>query len=223
MTRAITAFSPKPLAAGFVSAGLALLAACGSPVGLTPPADIPGGDIASPLEETGPTPETPRQAQPAEALREAPLLPPPSRRGEEPAQPDLRPSPPPVRQASVLRSGPIQFLPVVGAPPEKVEILSEALVASAVRNGVAIMPSDGAAAPLRLKGYLSAMNEGSGTLVVYVWDVVDPAGNRVSRIQGQQTIADTAGDPWSVVGREAMAEIAEKTIQEFQRSASPSG
>ena len=37
-----------------------------------------------------------------------------------------------------------------------------------------------------LKGYFSAMTEGKETTVIYVWDVYDPAGNRLHRIQGQQ-------------------------------------
>jgi hypothetical protein len=43
-----------------------------------------------------------------------------------------------------------------------------------------------------LRGYFSAMTEGKDTTVIYVWDVYDPAGTRLHRINGQQT-APSAG------------------------------
>ncbi|MBC8129092.1 MAG: hypothetical protein H7Y08_02075 [Rhizobiaceae bacterium] len=119
--------------------------------------------------------------------------------------------------------GPIQFLPVVGAPPQKVGLLSDALGRSAAESGVAILPSGGSVAPRRLKGYLSALSEGPETVVVYVWDVVDPAGNRVNRIQGQHRVAATAADPWDAVDAAALAAIAEETIDAFLRQGSASG
>lgn len=135
------------------------------------------------------------------------------------AMPSGDPASPPSR--ALL--GPVQFLPVVGAPPNTVASLSKALSDSAAANGIAIAPSEGPAAPLRLKGYLSALDEGSRTVVVYVWDVVDPAGNRVSRIQGQERIAGTAADPWSNVGDAALQAIASRTMAEIRRTAPASG
>lgn len=119
--------------------------------------------------------------------------------------------------------GPVQFLPVVGAPPETVAALSRALAASAAANGVAIAASDGPAAPLRLKGYLSALPEGSETVVVYVWDVVDPAGNRVSRIQGEARAKGSAGEAWSHVGEATLEAIAERTMGELRQTARAAG
>ncbi|BDA85815.1 hypothetical protein Sa4125_33570 [Aureimonas sp. SA4125] len=119
--------------------------------------------------------------------------------------------------------GAVQFLPLVGAPPETVAALSQALAESAARSGVTILPSSDAAPPLRLKGYLSAMSEGSGTVVIYVWDIVDPAGMRVSRIQGQERIDAAGGDPWSVVGKEALARIAETTFRELRQQGAARG
>jgi hypothetical protein len=124
-------------------------------------------------------------------------------------------------QAGVAQ--PVQFLPLVGAPPETVAALSQALAASAPENGVAILPSSDPVAPLRLKGYLSAMSEGSGTVVVYVWDIVDPAGTRISRIQGQEKIDAAAPDPWSVVDAAALARIAAATLRSFSQQVAANG
>lgn len=128
-----------------------------------------------------------------------------------------------MQQAPTGTATPVQFLPLVGAPPETVAVLSQALAASAAENNVTILPSGDPVAPLRLKGYFSAMAEGSGTVVVYVWDIVDPAGTRITRIQGQERIDATAADPWSVVDSAALARIAASTLREFRQQVAAAG
>jgi hypothetical protein len=126
--------------------------------------------------------------------------------------------------AGASQNGPIQFLPLVGAPAEKVALLSRALAGAAAANGIVLSPADGPVAPQRLKGYLSVLPEGRATVVIYVWDVVDPQGVRLNRLQGQQRIeAVNAADPWSVVDASAMATIAATTMDEFRRSAPRQG
>jgi hypothetical protein len=192
--RSIAALGPR-LAAGFLA--LLLLAGCNSvdpTAGLSPSADIGGGGRLAAMSGGGDM----RAAEPATTA-------------------SLAPSP---GAASI---GPIQFLPVVGAPASTVEALSAALAAEAQRANVAIEPSDGPATPVRLKGYLSALGEGRDTLVIYVWDVVDPAGNRISRIQGQERAAGagSSADPWAGVSREALSAIARRTIGEIAQAGAP--
>ncbi len=67
-----------------------------------------------------------------------------------------------------------------------------------------------------LKGYFSAMSEGKDTTVVYVWDVYDPAGNRLHRINGQQKAPSVnGGDSWKGVAPATMQTIANQTIDQF--------
>ncbi|RVJ21088.1 hypothetical protein CN184_17025, partial [Sinorhizobium medicae] len=66
-----------------------------------------------------------------------------------------------------------------------------------------------------LKGYFSALNDGGKTTVVYVWDILDGGGNRLHRIQGQDTVANTAADPWSAVPAETMEAIGNETIDAY--------
>ena len=177
-----------------------LLAGCttGDPsMGITPPGAIAGGSSDS-------------SSPPVVAdLSPAPMQPGPT--GARPP-------------AGASQSGPIQFLPLVGAPAEKVAMLSRALAEASAANGVTLSPADGPVAPQRLKGYLSVLAEGRATVVIYVWDVVDPQGVRLNRLQGQQRIeAANAGDPWSVVDEAAMSAIAATTMQEFRRSAPAQG
>lgn len=126
--------------------------------------------------------------------------------------------------SGAAQAGPIQFLPLVGAPADKVATLSQALAESAAANGVALAPASGPVAPQRLKGYLSVLVEGRATAVIYVWDVVDPQGVRLNRIQGQQRVeAADAGDPWSVVDGQTLAAIAAKTMAAFTQGGAGAG
>ena len=181
------------LAAGLLGLLLAGCTATDPTAGLSPSADIGGGGRFASMSGGGANAPEPVAMQAPAASPGAALI------------------------------GPIQFLPVVGAPASTVNELSQALAAEAERAGVAIAPSDGPATPVRLKGYLSALGEGRETIVIYVWDVVDPAGNRISRIQGQERAAGggAAADLWSGVSREALSSIARRTIGEIARAGAP--
>ncbi len=109
-------------------------------------------------------------------------------------------------------TGTIRFLPIIGAPVQAVTPLSKQLGAEARANGLTIK---GAADPTSqhiLKGYFSAFKDGDKTTVVYVWDVLDNSGNRLHRIQGQDTVPGTAQDLWSAVPAGTMQGIATKSI-----------
>ncbi|WEX86095.1 hypothetical protein PZN02_002352 [Sinorhizobium garamanticum] len=109
----------------------------------------------------------------------------------------------------------IRFLPIIGAPVEAVTPLSKQLGADARAQGLAIKSSADATSEHILKGYFSALNDGGKTTVVYVWDILDGSGNRLHRIQGQDTVASTAAEPWSAVPPETMQAIATKTIKAY--------
>jgi hypothetical protein len=108
----------------------------------------------------------------------------------------------------------IQFAPIVGSTVAAATPLTQELAKRARERGIGIAGSGGAGATHILKGYFSAMTEGGSTTVIYVWDVLDPAGNRVHRIQGQAK-AEGKGDGWSGVPPATMQAIADRTIDEF--------
>ncbi|MQW67964.1 hypothetical protein GHK50_02575 [Sinorhizobium medicae] len=112
-------------------------------------------------------------------------------------------------------SGGIRFLPIIGAPVQAVTPLSKQLGASARAQGIAIKSSTDKTSDYILKGYFSALNDGGKTTVVYVWDILDGGGNRLHRIQGQDTVANTAADPWSAVPAETMEAIGNETIDAY--------
>ncbi|MCA1404756.1 hypothetical protein I6F26_09850 [Ensifer sp. IC3342] len=117
--------------------------------------------------------------------------------------------------AAANGSGGIRFLPIIGAPVEAVTPLSKQLGADARAQGLAIKGSADNTSEHILKGYFSALNDGGKTTVVYVWDILDGGGNRLHRIQGQDTVASTAAEPWSAVPPETMQAIATKTIKAY--------
>jgi hypothetical protein len=109
----------------------------------------------------------------------------------------------------------VQVAPIVGASVEAATPLTERLAVKARERGIRLAGSSDQTATHVLKGYFSALTEGKETTVVYVWDVYDPAGTRLHRINGQQKIQISGGDGWSSVSPSAMQSIADATIDQL--------
>lgn len=125
--------------------------------------------------------------------------------------------------ASVPAKGSIRFLPIIGAPVQAVTPLSRELGNSARSNGLTIKASSDATSEHVLKGYLSAFSDGKQITVVYVWDVLDNAGARLHRIQGQESVPGKSGDVWASVPSEVMRQIGANTIAEYMKWKSSKG
>ena len=70
-----------------------------------------------------------------------------------------------------------------------------------------------------LRGYMVAAKEKSGTKVSYIWDVTDPAGKRINRIQGEEMATGGDGrDPWSAVSPQITQTISDKTASSLAAS-----
>ena len=113
--------------------------------------------------------------------------------------------------------GSIRFLPIIGAPVQAVTPLSKELGVSARGNGLTIKSSSYQTAQHVLKGYLSAFSDGDKVTVVYVWDVLDNAGGRLHRIQGQESVPGGGADAWASVPASVMKEIGVNTIAEYMK------
>jgi hypothetical protein len=66
-----------------------------------------------------------------------------------------------------------------------------------------------------MKGYFSALTDNDQTTVIYVWDVLDPAGNRLHRIEGQQKAPPGRGEGFAAVTEGTMKTIADQTIDQL--------
>lgn len=110
----------------------------------------------------------------------------------------------------------LRFAPIIGAPVDKVTPMSRQLNARAKGSGISIVASADATATHVLKGYFSVLGEGPTTTVIYVFDVLDPSGNRLHRIQGQEVAqGSNAADPWAAVPPALMEKIADRAMTEF--------
>ncbi|MDX8447835.1 hypothetical protein [Mesorhizobium captivum] len=121
----------------------------------------------------------------------------------------------PAQTAAIAKTR-LQVAPIVGASVEAAAPLTAELQARARQRGVTLVGSTDQTATHVLKGYFSTMSEGKDTTVIYVWDVYDPSGNRLHRINGQQK-APSAGstEGWPAVAPATMQAIADQTIDQF--------
>jgi hypothetical protein len=102
---------------------------------------------------------------------------------------------------------------VVGAAAEAVPPLSGRLTARAGQRGLTLTQGAEGATHI-VKGYFSTITDERGTAVIFVWDVLDPAGNRLHRIQGQERVAGSA-EGWPAVTSATMEAVADRTIDEL--------
>ncbi|AQZ53332.1 hypothetical protein [Martelella mediterranea] len=160
----------------------------------TPP---PQQTVAAPAPQTTAT----AAAQPAPAAQ------PPA--ASAPAATAAAPS------ASIAAADTLRFLPIIGAPSDKLQPLSARLGESARAAGLSIVAMDDDKADLSLKGYFSAVDQEGVVSVIYVWDVIGANGVRLHRIQDRQaseTGGFTGSDPWAGVSADMMAAIGQKSI-----------
>lgn len=130
------------------------------------------------------------------------------------SQPPQASAPLTSQPANELR-GRIRFTPVIGAPVNAVTPLSRQLAVEARNRGLQILSSADSGGDHVLKGYFSADTFEGQTTVYYVWDILDLAGTRLLRIQGQETFPGGGGDPWASVPAATMERIATRSIGEY--------
>jgi len=108
--------------------------------------------------------------------------------------------------------------PIVGAPPNVTQELTEALVSAGKGRKLTLMPGS-TGAPYTLRGYLVASSEKSGSKISYIWDISDAKGQRVARVSGDEIVASRSGsDPWSGVDSAALRNLAAKTTSQIVAS-----
>lgn len=126
--------------------------------------------------------------------------------------------------AALSTNARVQFAPIVGATVEAVTPLTRRLSQRAASRGIALAGNGDAASTHMMKGYFSAIYDGGETTVIYVWDVLDPAGNRLHRIQGQEKVAGVTAEGWQGVPSETMEAVGDSTIDQLADwLAKPSG
>jgi hypothetical protein len=109
----------------------------------------------------------------------------------------------------------VQFAPIVGATVQSVAPLAKELSVRARQRGVTLVAANDPSTTLLMKGYFSALTDNSQTTVIYVWDVLDAAGNRLHRIEGQQKAPPGSAQGFAAVNEDTMRAIADQTIDQL--------
>ncbi|MER8762089.1 MULTISPECIES: hypothetical protein [unclassified Mesorhizobium] len=132
------------------------------------------------------------------------------------AQPSAAAAVPPAKSAAAIARTRLQVAPIVGASVEAATPLTAELQTRARQRGITLAGSTDQTPTHVLKGYFSTMTEGKDTTVIYVWDIYDPAGNRLHRLNGQQKAPSVGGgEGWTAVAPATMQAIADQTIDQF--------
>ena len=132
------------------------------------------------------------------------------------ASAESTPSPLTSQTAAIDPSKSIVFLPVEGAPQSTVSALNRSLRNSSQVHGLGLVPGNTTNAKYRVKGYFSALNDGTGTLLVYIWDVVDQNGNRIHRINGRERTGNASADPWQSITDQEISAVADTTAAKLK-------
>lgn len=122
-----------------------------------------------------------------------------------------------VEVASLDAANSMAFMPIEGAPQGKISALTSSIQRSAVDHGLSVLPSTlSGSAAYTVKGYFSALNDGSGTLLVYIWDVEDASGKFLHRINGQERSGQMKTDPWQAITDTDLTRVAENTATQLK-------
>jgi hypothetical protein len=139
-------------------------------------------------------------------------------------RPKMGEGPPNVPMKAAIRMGPapikgeqakFSFTQINGAPAFHITNFSKALHTEATARHLNIVEDGDPSATYLVKGYLSAIGDSKGTLLVYVWDVTDTAGKRLHRVSGQEPAGGSSSDPWSGIGVDAVNNAASRTIDDL--------
>ena len=104
----------------------------------------------------------------------------------------------------------VALAPIMGAPDNVGRDVGTQLGSSLERQRV-VLAKTGDRADYTLRGYMVATRERAGTKVSYIFDLTDPSGKRVNRIQGEEvTQGGDPKNPWSALTPELSQRISDK-------------
>ena len=109
----------------------------------------------------------------------------------------------------------ITVAPIIGAPEKVTKEMTQALIVAGSERNLTIMTGT-EGANYTLRGYLLAAPEQRGSKVSYIWDVTDAEGTRVTRVSGEESVAQgTRSDPWRGVDETVIRSIANKSASQL--------
>lgn len=103
----------------------------------------------------------------------------------------------------------------VGLPDGKALQLETRLRDRIAAKGVSVTTRPDDPATYRLQSFCSAAPENRGTALACVFDVVDSAGERATRIVTEENVRGGRGDPWRVINGDVLGRVAETAAAEI--------
>lgn len=129
--------------------------------------------------------------------------------------PEAKLAPPAVAPQPAPPATRVTVAPVIGAPDAIGRQMQQDFTAAVGLQKVSLV-SPGDRPDYTLKAFVVAAKDRTNTKVSYILDVIDPAGKRVNRIAGEESIAgQTPKDPWSAVTPDIVRNIAQKSAASF--------
>ncbi len=116
-------------------------------------------------------------------------------------------------QVAGIGSVSLSIVDIPDAPAVAETQFSQAFDSGTSDRGIAFSHDTG---NVGIYGYISFAPSSVGTLVVYVFDFVDQAGNRLFRMSGQATSPSSPADPWEVIDPALAATIVDDALDAFE-------
>jgi hypothetical protein len=109
---------------------------------------------------------------------------------------------------------PVTILAIDGIPETINGPMLDALSSAAIKRGLALVEADDKPR-FQIKGYFSAAPGDSGTVVSYVWEVLDTSNTQSERVEGNATTPRRAEDSWSVLDSSTQTALAERSMNDL--------
>ncbi|HEY4403878.1 MAG TPA: hypothetical protein VGN55_04415 [Xanthobacteraceae bacterium] len=106
----------------------------------------------------------------------------------------------------------IAFESIDGLPRDVSQKLLQDLDQEAMALRIAVVPAGGEAS-YRIRGYLAAHTQGSGTAIAWAWDVYDGALQRAFRLSGEEQAG--AGRGWAAADEALLRRIAHSGMEQL--------
>ncbi len=107
------------------------------------------------------------------------------------------------------------FTKVTGGPGDLLTTFNDSIKSGAKARKLTIVAEDDPNLTYKVKGYISAVGGPTGTVLVYVFDVLDVRGVRIHRISGQELGAGTQSDPWAGIKDGTVKAAAQHAIDDL--------
>lgn len=110
----------------------------------------------------------------------------------------------------------VEFPRIVGIPQSAASTLSSAIRRSAEINAITVIDEGQVGASFQIKGSFIALDEGSGTLLVFYWQILDNTGRIVYRITEQQRTSARNTDPWLAIDKPMIYSVVASSMKNMR-------